>query len=68
VNSEIISDGINGYLAKDNDEWIEKISLLIENPELRKTIGTEARKTVEERYSVNSQKDKYLSLLMGLLK
>ena len=68
VNSEIISDGVNGYLANNNNEWVEKISLLIENQELRKQIGTEARKTVEQKYSVNSQKEKYLSLLMGLLK
>ena len=67
VNSEIVQDGISGFLAKDENEWIEKISLLIENPELRKKIGTEARKTVEEKYSVNSQKEKYFSLLKGLL-
>lgn len=68
VNSEIISDGINGFLAKDNNEWVEKISLLIENPDLRKQMGAEARKTVEERYSMNSQKEKYLGLFNHLLK
>jgi glycosyltransferase involved in cell wall biosynthesis len=30
VNSEIISDGINGFLASTQEEWIEKLSLLIE--------------------------------------
>lgn len=68
VNTEIISDGINGFLAKDENEWVEKISLLIENPELRKKMGAEARKTVEERYSVNSQKERYLELFKSLLK
>jgi glycosyltransferase involved in cell wall biosynthesis len=67
VNCEIISEGINGFLAKDENEWVEKISLLIENPALRKKIGIEARKTVEGRYSVNSQKERYLSLLTGLI-
>ena len=67
VNIEIVSDGVNGFLAKNENEWVEKISLLIENPDLRKQIGTEARKTVESRYSVNSQKEKYLRLLKGLL-
>lgn len=68
VNTEIIADGVNGFLAKDENDWVEKISLLIENAELRKKIGAEARKTVEERYSVNSQKEKYLSLFNNLLK
>lgn len=67
VNSEIVADGINGFLAKDSKEWIEKISLLIENPALRIKIGTEARRTVEDNYSVNSQKEKYLSCFKNLL-
>ena len=60
VNTEIISEGVNGFLAKDENEWTEKISALIENPELRTRIGKEARKTVEDNYSVNSQKARYL--------
>ena len=67
VNRAIVTDGVNGFLAGNEAEWIEKISLLIENPELRKKMGHEARKTVEERYSVNSQKERYLSLLQRLI-
>ena len=67
VNSEIISDGVNGFLASDENSWVEKIALLIENPELRKKMGVEARKTVVERYSVESQKEKYLSCMKNLL-
>jgi len=66
VNCDIVSDGINGFLADKEDEWIEKISILIENPELRKTIGTEARKTVIEKYSVEANKEKYLNIFNTL--
>jgi glycosyltransferase involved in cell wall biosynthesis len=67
VNSEIINDGVNGFLAMQENEWVEKISLLVESAELRKKMGSEARKTVVEKYSVNSQQEKYLSCLRGLL-
>jgi glycosyltransferase involved in cell wall biosynthesis len=60
VNEEIIVDGVNGFLADKNEQWIEKISLLIENPELRKQIGNAARQTVLDKYSVISQQENYL--------
>lgn len=68
VNTEIISDGINGFLADSEDEWVNKISLLIENPELRHNLGKAGRKTVEERYSFNVWKNKYVELFNNLLK
>jgi glycosyltransferase involved in cell wall biosynthesis len=44
------------------DEWVDKLSQLIESSELRLQFGTEGRKTIEERYSFNSQKATYLEL------
>jgi glycosyltransferase involved in cell wall biosynthesis len=60
VNTEIVEDGVNGFLATTDDEWIEKISLLIDSDELRKKFGAEGRKTVIDQYSVESQKERYL--------
>lgn len=51
VNSTIIKDGVNGYLAANEDEWIEKLKLMIDSAETRIRIGQEGRKTVEEEYS-----------------
>ncbi|MCH7535870.1 MAG: glycosyltransferase family 4 protein, partial [Bacteroidetes bacterium] len=67
VNIEIIEHGINGFLADTKEEWVEKISLLIDSKELRTKMGEEARKTVIERYSFESQKLKYLSSFKSLL-
>ncbi|MBA3648934.1 MAG: glycosyltransferase [Chitinophagales bacterium] len=55
VNCEIIQHGKNGFLAADQNEWVDTISRLIENPEMRTQMGMEARKTVVEKYSVASQ-------------
>ena len=67
VNCEIIMDGINGFLASSTEEWVEKISQLIINPELRKKLGKEGRRTVIQRFSVESQKQRYLDAFIGVL-
>jgi glycosyltransferase involved in cell wall biosynthesis len=67
VNLEIIEDGVNGFLASGTEEWLLKLSLLIENPELRQELGAKARQTVIERYSVASQQDIYLSLFNKII-
>lgn len=66
VNTEIIEDGVNGFLAGTNEEWVEKLTFLIESPVLRERIGKAGRQTVVERYSFESQKDRYLQLFNSL--
>lgn len=67
MNSEIIANGVNGFLADTQEEWFEVLSKLIEDENLRKSIGLAGRKTVEEKYSMNSQKEKYLNLYLSLM-
>jgi glycosyltransferase involved in cell wall biosynthesis len=67
VNTEIIDHGVNGFLASTTEEWVDAIEKLIEQPELRKTIGVKARKTVLEKYSVESQKNNYLRYFREVL-
>ncbi len=62
VNTEIIAHGINGFLASTKEEWIDCLSQLIESTELRITLGEAGKKTVEDNYSVNANKNKYLTL------
>lgn len=63
VNPEIVTDGVNGFLASKPEEWIEKIGWLIEDTRLRERIGEAARETVEARYSVRENLPKYVSVL-----
>ncbi|MBQ3831671.1 MAG: glycosyltransferase family 4 protein, partial [Bacteroidales bacterium] len=58
VNKEIIDEGKNGFLASTDDEWVEKLSALIDSEQLRREIGKNARTTVEERFSVTAWEDK----------
>jgi len=67
VNTEIIQDGINGFLASDTNEWLEKLSILIENPELRKKLGKQGFNTVEKKYSKQVWQDQYLKYFEEVL-
>jgi glycosyltransferase involved in cell wall biosynthesis len=67
VNSEIVEESVNGFLPKTNEEWIKHIEELIASKELRNRIGEAEKKYVEENYSVNAWKEKYLALFEKLL-
>ena len=68
VNSVIIQDGENGMLAATTEEWVIKLSQLIEDKELRMRLGKAGRKTVAEGYSVEALKNRYLLLFTELIK
>jgi glycosyltransferase involved in cell wall biosynthesis len=51
INSEIVRHGQNGFLAKNKEEWIKFISILLEDAELRETLGESGRKDVLQKYS-----------------
>jgi glycosyltransferase involved in cell wall biosynthesis len=60
VNKDIVQDGLNGFLAESTEEWVDKLSRLIDDAPLRRQLGKAGRKTVEERFSIYSQRDRYL--------
>ena len=63
VNTEIIQDGTNGFLANSDKEWFDKLSLLIEDSQLRTKLGKAGRQTVIDKYSVKANKEKYLDVI-----
>lgn len=67
VNTEIIADGVNGFLPGSDEEWVQRLTELIESPDLRRRMGAEARKTVEQRYSVNAWRDRYVDIFNELI-
>jgi len=67
VNTNIIQDGVNGFLASTDDEWEDKISRLLVDPELRARIGAAGRNTIEERYSLAVQAPRLVSMMRELV-
>jgi glycosyltransferase involved in cell wall biosynthesis len=48
---EIIQNGINGFISNDEEELKGYIKILLEDENLRKKIGNEARNTILEKFS-----------------
>jgi len=55
VNARLIRDGENGLLASSEDEWVEKLNMLMGSAELRRRLGQAGRETVEAWYSADVQ-------------
>ena len=62
VNNQIIEHAQNGYLLKTAEEWKEHLALLLHDRTLRMQIGKSGKQTIDERYSVLSNQEKYLAL------
>lgn len=66
--SDAITDGENGFLADYKEEWVAKLSNLIEDHELRKKIGKKAREKALADYSTrNSHSEEYYNYLRSRL-
>jgi glycosyltransferase involved in cell wall biosynthesis len=52
ANRDVIEHGKNGFLAATPEEWSARIQELAADPSLRRRLGAEGRRTVEERYSM----------------
>ena len=63
VNPDIINHGINGFIAHDEDDWINLLSLLIEDTNLRKKLAENGRLKIVSDYSINSYANKFNELL-----
>jgi glycosyltransferase involved in cell wall biosynthesis len=65
VNVDIIESGVSGYLASTEQEWRACLITLCDDVELRKSMGTQARQRVSERYSVNAWCDTFIQCVIG---
>ncbi len=61
---EAIQNGVDGYVARGTEEWVAKISHLIEDEKLRRNMGERAYQTVVARYNTrNAHNREYVQYL-----
>ncbi|MCX7729312.1 MAG: glycosyltransferase family 4 protein [Bacteroidia bacterium] len=65
VNSEIIKKTQGGFVCSTEQEWLEKLSLLISNNNVRQTMGKIGRKGIEKHYSIQAWKEKFLNTIIS---
>jgi len=67
ANTEIVTDGVDGFLPGSDEAWQEALVALIEDPARRRETGARARARVEAEYSLAVVADRYQRLIESLV-
>ena len=67
INRDLVANGENGFWAWDQGEWIEKLSALIEDADLRRKMGLKGRERVREGFSLQECRQRVCQLLDNLM-
>ena len=62
----IIRDGIDGYLASTEDEWVEKLEKLLADHELRARMGKAGQERVREGYCFGATIPRVVEVIKSL--
>ena len=64
---ETVKDGVNGFLVPpyNCDVLAQKMMYFIKNPEMVIQMGIESRKIAEEKFDINEQNKKLMSIVVG---
>lgn len=63
MNTEVIQEGVNGFLPRTEEEWASAIEKLVKDPDLRRRMGAAGRELVREKYSIDVLFPRILSIL-----
>jgi glycosyltransferase involved in cell wall biosynthesis len=66
-NNEVIRHGENGFLAGTEDEWIEAITTLVNDDDLRCSMSREAARDAAEKYSLQANAGKIVEAFKSAL-
>ncbi len=68
VNTEIVEDGVNGFLAKGEGAWRETLVALLTDPNLRQRMGQVGRARVEACYSTQVWGPRIVGMLQDVIR
>jgi glycosyltransferase involved in cell wall biosynthesis len=62
-NNELITDGENGFLARSDKDWIEKISALLSDPSMFEKMRGRSREAFEKKHTLEGHAEKIAGFL-----
>ena len=65
VVTEIVTDGENGFLAADEDRWVDRLERLLDDERLRRRLGERARADAVERWSLAAHASRFVEVVRG---
>ena len=66
ANREVVGNGVCGFHAANEGEWVQALERLLDDGDLRFRMGVEGRHTVEGHYSAEVQAPRVGALLRSL--
>jgi glycosyltransferase involved in cell wall biosynthesis len=66
-NSTVIEEGVTGFLASDDADWLLAVERLIEDPELRERCGRQAAAAAHRRYTLQANAEKIVAAFRSAL-
>jgi glycosyltransferase involved in cell wall biosynthesis len=68
VNSTIVRDGVDGFLASTHREWVSALTRLIADRVLRQQMGREGRRRIELEFSLKKAAPRFATLIDSVIK
>lgn len=65
--NEVVKDGENGFLAHSKEDWVEKLSILIEDEEKRNKMAEVAYKDVVDHHQMKDNLDPYIEFFRKIV-
>jgi glycosyltransferase involved in cell wall biosynthesis len=66
VNTVLVEDGVNGFLAATSDDWVASILRLVDHPDDGSRMGRRGREKVEREYSLEVTAPRLAGLLLEI--